>query len=100
MKTLMVITAVTGSLLLIPMNNVVISASPVMERVIEVDPVALQKQLGGSNIDDGEVGWMDYPNVLNKGEKHLPTKISFYQGPEYKKKWNKCRLNPETDTVL
>ena len=92
MKTLMVITAVTGSLFLIPMSNIVVSASPVMERVIEVDPVALQEQLGGSNIDDGKDGWMDYPDVLHKGEKHLPTTISFYQGKEYKKKWNKCRL--------
>ena len=45
-----------------------------------------------SNIDDGKNGWMDYPNVVSKGEKHLPTTMSFYQGPEYKKKWNKCRL--------
>ena len=45
-----------------------------------------------SNIDDGEDGWMDYPSVVQKGEKYLPTTISFYQGPEYKKRWNKCRL--------
>ena len=45
-----------------------------------------------SNIDDGADGWMDYPSVVQKGEKYLPTTISFYQGPEYKKKWNKCRL--------
>mgnify|MGYP003655426561 CR=1 FL=1 len=45
-----------------------------------------------SNINDGSDGWMDYPNVVQKGEKHLPTTISFYKGPEYKKKWNKCRL--------
>ena len=56
------------------------------------DAKAAVEKLGGSNIDDGEDGWHDYPNVLNKGEKHLPTTISFYQGPEYKKKWNKCRL--------
>jgi hypothetical protein len=45
-----------------------------------------------SNINDGSNRWMDYPNVVQKGEKHLPTTMSFYQGPEYKKKWNKCRL--------
>ena len=45
-----------------------------------------------SNIDDGADGWMDYPSVVSKGEKHLPTTISFYQGPEYKPRWNKCRL--------
>ena len=45
-----------------------------------------------SNIDDGADGRMDYPSVVQKGEKYLPTTISFYQGPEYKKKWNECRL--------
>ena len=48
--------------------------------------------LAYSNIDDGKDGWMDYPSVVDKGQKHLPTTMSFYQGPEYKKKWNKCRL--------
>ena len=37
--------------------------------------------------------WQDYPPVVNKGEKYLPTSISFYQGDGYKKKWNKCRLS-------
>ena len=37
--------------------------------------------------------WKDYPPVVNKGQKYLPTSISFYQGDGYKKKWNKCRLS-------
>ena len=37
--------------------------------------------------------WQDYPPVVNKGQKYLPSSISFYQGDEYKKKWNKCRLS-------
>ena len=45
-----------------------------------------------SNIDDGADGWMDYPSVVQKGEKYLPTTVSFYQGPEYRGRWNKCRL--------
>ena len=49
--------------------------------------------VGGSNVDDGEDGWMDYPSVVQKGEKYFPTAVSFYQGPEYKEKWNKCRLH-------
>ena len=37
-------------------------------------------------------GVVDYPKVVSKGQKHLPTSVSFYQGPEYKPPWNKCRL--------
>lgn len=28
-----------------------------------------------SNINDGSDGWMDYPNVVHKGEKHLPATL-------------------------
>ena len=27
--------------------------------------------LAYSNIDDGKDGWMDYPSVVDKGQKHL-----------------------------
>ena len=47
----------------------------------------------GDPITDPWALWQDYPPVVNKGKKYLPTSISFYQGDEYKKKWNKCRLS-------
>jgi len=47
----------------------------------------------GDPIEDPWALWQDYPNVVNKGKKYLPTTISFYQGDGYKKKWNKCRLS-------
>ena len=37
--------------------------------------------------------WYDYPPVVQKGKKYLPSTMSFYQGEGYKKKWNKCRLS-------
>ena len=73
-------------------STALITAAVALPSVAAVPMDDAKSAVVGSNIDDGEDGWMDYPNVLNKGEKHFPTTISFYQGPEYKKKWNKCRI--------
>ena len=44
-------------------------------------------------LEDSYALWKGYPPVVLKGKKYLPSKISFYQGDGYKKKWNKCRLS-------
>lgn len=46
----------------------------------------------GAVVDPYEL-WYDYPPVVQKGKKYLPTTMSFYQGKEYRGRWNKCRLS-------
>lgn len=44
-------------------------------------------------LEDPYADWKGYPPAMMKGQKYLPSTISFYQGKGYKKKWNKCRLS-------
>ena len=52
----------------------------------------LVDEVGEPVVDPYEL-WYDYPPVVQKGKKYLPSTISFYQGEGYSKKWNKCRLS-------
>ena len=78
------------------MNKIKQTAGVIVSTALITAAVALPS-VAAVPVDDSPAAnfkedWFDYPEVLNKGEKYLPTTVSFYQGPEYKKKWNKCRL--------
>ena len=50
-----------------------VALPPALAAVPMDDAKAAVEKLGGSNIDDGEDGWMDYPNAVSYTHLTLPT---------------------------